>query len=139
LKYSRSAPERQVMGKRARETILATMDVPVTSQGVRKAYDIASANFDARKTSNRNAQPTGQRPVSLSSALLDRIAILEQLVWAEALMLQAQRPLALRMMVETWIKYPLSTLPLRFLLRNILPQRLVRALVRAKVRVVGST
>jgi glycosyltransferase involved in cell wall biosynthesis len=139
LKYSRSAPERQVMGKRARETILATMDVPVTSQGVRKAYDIASANFDARKMSSRNAQPTGQRPVSLSSALLDRIAILEQLVWAEALMLQAQRPLALRMMVETWIKYPLSTLPLRFLLRNILPQRLVRALVRAKVRVVGST
>jgi glycosyltransferase involved in cell wall biosynthesis len=139
LKYSRRAAERQAMGTRARETILETMDVPITSRGVRRAYDIATAQFQARRTSRQSAQSTEQRPAGLSPALLGRIAILEQLVWAEALMLQSQRPLALKMIVQTWARHPLSTVPPRFLLRNILPQRFVRALVRAKVRVAGST
>jgi glycosyltransferase involved in cell wall biosynthesis len=135
LRYSRSAAERQTIGSRARETILATMDVPVTSQGVRKAYDIAFDHFQARTRQSRSGRSKGAS--SLSPALIDRIALLEQLVWAEALMLQAQRALALKMMGETWIKHPLSTLAPRFLLRNILPKRVVGMLVRAKMRLAG--
>jgi len=137
LKYSGRTAERETIGMRARETILATMDVPVTSQGVRKAYEIASGHFESRTGQSRSGRSVGAS--RLSPSMIYRIAVLEQLVWAEALMLQGQRPLALKMMSETWIKHPLSSLPPRFLLRNILPARVVRALVRAKMRLAGAT
>jgi glycosyltransferase involved in cell wall biosynthesis len=137
LKYARRTSERLAMGVRARETILATMDVPVTSQGVRKVYDIASEYFATRTKRTRSGR--SEWTSGLPPALIDRIAILEQLAWAEALMLQAQRPLALKMIGETWIKHPLSTIPPRFLLRNILPRRIVRALVYAKLRLSGAS
>jgi glycosyltransferase involved in cell wall biosynthesis len=137
LAYARRAPERQSMGARARSKILEKMDVPVTSKGVRKAYDIAFDNFAMRTSRKKSLRSVKLDNVSLSPALVERIAVLEQLVWAEALMLQAQRPLALKMIAETWVRNPLSTWPPRFLFRNILPQGLVRELVRAKARVVG--
>jgi glycosyltransferase involved in cell wall biosynthesis len=125
------------IGARARETILESMDVPITAQGVRRAYDVAIAHF-ARRSS---ASPTARVPVDVhgDSTLTDRVALLEPLIWAEALMLQGQRVLALRIILGTWAKHPLSSLPPRFLFRNVLPTQLVRALVRAKVGVAGST
>jgi glycosyltransferase involved in cell wall biosynthesis len=139
LTYSRLTAERRAIGTRAREAILETMDVPFTSQGVRKAYDVAFAHFSTRRAASQSSSLAEHGTVGLPPALLDRIGILEQLVWAEAMMLQSQRPLALKMIAEMWAKHPFSTLPPRFLLRNILPQRLVRALVRTKARVAGTT
>ena len=62
------APSAHAIGARARETILDTMDVPVTSQGVHKAYDVALAQFDPRicrlrhraaRTASRVRSPRG--------------------------------------------------------------------------------
>ena len=137
LAYSRRTRDREALGARARSTILETMDVPVTAKGVRRAYDIAFAHFEKRTGRDHADEGAKAKNAGLSPALLERISILEQLVWAEALMLQAQRPLALKMIVQSWATHPLSTWPPRFLLRNILPAGLVRTLVRAKARVAG--
>jgi hypothetical protein len=114
------------------------MDVSVTSQGISKAYDVALAQFVSRTGVVRRPDVERVFAQPLSPSLLARIALLEQLAWAEALMLQGQRPLALRIIAEAWIKNPLSSLPPRFLFRNILPASMVRALVIAKARVDGS-
>jgi hypothetical protein len=127
---------RALVGLGARETILETMDVPVTSQGVHDAYDVAIAQFRARHTAERVA---GREVREMPPNLLERSAILEELVWAEALMLQGQRALGLRIIRITWVRHPLSSLPPRFLFRNLLPQPLVRALMRAKVGARGSS
>ena len=133
-----AAPDtRAAMGARARQTILDTMDVPVTAQGIERAYEVALAHFRSRTTAS--ASPRTPQRGSLGKPLLDRVALLEQLVWAEALMLQGQCTLALRMMAETWARYPLSSVPPRFLFRNLLPPRLVKALVRVKAGVAGSS
>lgn len=121
---------RTLVGSRARQTILATMDVPVTSRGVHGAYEVAMTQFRAR---------IGDRPAvahietALPPSVRKRIAILEELVWAEALMLQGQRALGFRIIAGMWAKNPLSSIPPRFLLRNLLPQRLVKSMVRAKL------
>ncbi len=127
---------RAQIGARARETILETMDVPITAQGVKRAYDVAIAHFEARAKAPTSAR--AQNSAQRDSALSDRVALLEPLIWAEALMLQGQRALALRIILETWAKHPLSTLPPRFLFRNVLPTQLVRAIVRARVSAAGS-
>jgi glycosyltransferase involved in cell wall biosynthesis len=137
LRLVSASGARAQIGARARETILEAMDVSITARGVGRAYDIAIAHFK-----ERSLAPTASRPqivASPDSALLDRVAILEQLVWAEALMLQGQRALALRIIAETWAKHPLSTLPPRFLFRNLLPPRLVKAIVRVKTGIAGSS
>ncbi|HLB10618.1 MAG TPA: glycosyltransferase family 4 protein [Gemmatimonadaceae bacterium] len=137
LRLVSASGARAQMGALARETILETMNVPITARGVGRAYDIAIAHFK-----ERSLTPTAgatRKVASPDSALLDRIAVLEQLVWAEALMLQGQRALALRIIAETWVKHPLSTLPPRFLFRNLLPPRLVKAIVRVKAGIAGTS
>jgi glycosyltransferase involved in cell wall biosynthesis len=129
--------ERESIGVRARETILGVMDVPITSQGIRRVYDVAEAHFSMRGTSDARRALVRRRSSRIPSELLKRIGILEQLVWAEALMLQGQKRLAFSMMRATWLKHPFSTLPPRFLFRNLLPHRLVRTLVRVKASLVG--
>lgn len=118
------------MSALARQTILEKMDVPITARGVERAYGVAIAHFAERAISLASRSASLAAP--LQPALLRRVALLEQLVWAEALILQGQRPLALRIFLETWAKYPFSTLPPRFLFRNVLPKHLVRAIVRAR-------
>jgi glycosyltransferase involved in cell wall biosynthesis len=127
LELAQQPALRSEMGIRARETILETMDVPVTAQGFRTVYSVASEQFRARNTAR--LVPASRNV--LAAATLERIAILEELVWAEALILQGQRALALKIMGETWLKNPLSSRPPRFLFRNVLPQRIVRTMVRA--------
>lgn len=126
---------RTLVGARARQTILSTMDVPVTAKGVRDAYDIAASQFRVRT----GGRPVGARlKTALPRSVRARIAIVEELVWAEALMLDGQRALGIRTIATTWAKNPLSSLPPRFLLRNVLPHRIVRAIVRAKSWLGGS-
>jgi glycosyltransferase involved in cell wall biosynthesis len=131
LEFAGQPAARAQMGACARRTILETMDVPVTSQGAREAYEVAITHFNDRIGGRERVRSHAER---LPAQLLERIRILEELVWAEALMLNGQRSMALRIMVETWARYPLSSLPPRFLLRAILPIRLVSALVRATKR-----
>ena len=144
-RYATEPEARAAIGARARESILATMDVAVTTKGVRTAYDIAIAHFEARTNglhTARNVSGTngGDAPAtSIPEATRQRVAQLEQLAWAEALMLQGQRPLAFRLIAETWLGHPFSTLAPRFLFRNLLPPKLVQAIVRAKVRVSGAS
>jgi glycosyltransferase involved in cell wall biosynthesis len=146
LQYANNPTARATMGARARQTIVAIMDVRVTARGVEKAYDVAVAHFNARiaiagdAASTRGAKRSndGGRIASQAQAIVDRVALLEQLVWAEALILQGQRSLAFRIIAETWVRHPFSTLAPRFLFRNVLPQKLVRTLVRAKLRLSGS-
>lgn len=124
------------IGERARETILETMDVPLTTQGVCKAYDTALKHFSEY---NGGAVRGFSTMHTTSPAFLRRVKLLEQLVWAEALILQHQRMIAFRIMAESWLENPASILPVRYLLRNLLPTRLVAALVRAKgVKAVDS-
>jgi hypothetical protein len=117
---------RATIGVNARKTILEFMDVQVTSLSVCDAYTVALEYF-------RNRTVSCQAPRSLTTvgeSILEQVAVLEELVWAEALILQGQRALALRIMATTWAKYPLSSRPARYFFRNVLPQEVVRALVR---------
>jgi glycosyltransferase involved in cell wall biosynthesis len=129
LEYTAEPTARARVGICARQTILETMDVPVTSQGVHEAYDVAIRHFNARIGGQQGARTHGAR---LPDKLLERIRILEELVWAEALMLNGQRSMAFRIIAETWAGNPFSSLPARFLIRTALPNRLVSAIVRAK-------
>jgi glycosyltransferase involved in cell wall biosynthesis len=129
LEYAAEPTARARMGERARRTILETMDVPVTSKGTREAYKVAIRHFNARVGARHSARKHRQR---LPARLLERIRILEELVWAEALMLTGQRSMALRIIAETWARNPFSSLPARFLLRAVLPHHLVSAIARAK-------
>ncbi|MBA3831431.1 MAG: glycosyltransferase family 4 protein [Chthoniobacterales bacterium] len=138
--FALATKERTALGAAARDTILQTMDVPVTARKVRIAYEVALAHFRGRNSTPHEHREYGEHArhrAVLSPSLLARVSMLEQLTWAEALMLQGQRPLAFRLIFESWGKYPFSTLPPRFLLRNALPERLVRAIVRVKLGVAG--
>ncbi|MEP7087660.1 MAG: glycosyltransferase family 4 protein [Gemmatimonadota bacterium] len=138
LELSRDAKRRTTLSTHARSTILAVMDIPVTAKGIGMAYDVAIEHFEERTAVARAEHAKHSLSPALSKPLLSRISLIEQLAWAEALMLQGQRVLALRIIAETWLKYPLSSLPPRYLLRNALPAWIVKAMVRAKVRVAGS-
>lgn len=127
LALAEDEPARSAMGRAARQTILETMDLPITAPGVRKAYDVAIAQFAAR--TGRAVTPSS---ATVSATLRRRCDMLEELTWAEALILQGQRTLAYRTILSVWLAHPLSSLPPRFLFRNLLPKHLVRALVRAR-------
>ncbi len=118
------------IGGSARETILESMDVSLTTQGVRNAYDAALKHFSENNAGSVQGSASPTRAVS--QAFLRRVTMLEQLTWAEALILQHQRVIAYRIMMESWLQNPASTVPARYLLRNLLPPRLVAALVQAK-------
>lgn len=132
LALARQPERRATLGARARETILAKMDVPVTAKGVERAYDAAIAHFAARTVGKSSESIAHVTAPPLSPATLRRVALLEQLAWADALILQRQRLLAVRIMLESWLSHPFSSLPPRFLLRHMLPAPFVRALVRVK-------
>lgn len=117
----------------ARRTILNTMDVRITSRQIRDVYKSAQKTFDDRLSSDRRPNVRALRGENaLPPELANKLAMLEQLAWAEALLLQDQRMVALRIICETWIENPRSTLPARHLFRNLLPRSFVKAFVRMK-------
>lgn len=131
--------KRAKLGARARETILRVMDLPVTTQRVSRAYELAETHFASRTASSRQTRAPRKLAPPLSPSLLSRIAMLERLTWAEALILQRQKALSMRIMLEAWLSHPTSSLPPRYLLRNALPQRLVSAIVRTKRAITGDS
>jgi len=125
---------RFAMGQEARHTILTTMDARITARGVRDVYASAIAHFDHRVRASgfRRAALAPHTAASISQELENKLAILEQLLWAEALLLHHQRVLALHTICRTWLQNPTSSLPPRYLFRNLLPKYLVRALLAMK-------
>jgi glycosyltransferase involved in cell wall biosynthesis len=134
LAYAIQPATRARLGANARATILQSMDLPVTARGIRRAYDIALERFALRRVREGASLPPSASDSALPNSVRCRIAILEQLAWAEALILQKQRLLAIRIMMETWLAHPASSLAPRYLLRNFLPKSIVRSLVRVRGR-----
>ena len=128
LALSRDRIGRSRMGDAARATMVRDMDSSVTTTRVREAYDIALAHFaeKTRADARPATQPAG-KPVS--PLLMRQAAVLEQLAWAEALLIQKQRWIGLRIICTTWIANPRSAMPPRYLLRNVLPSPLVSAII----------
>jgi glycosyltransferase involved in cell wall biosynthesis len=127
LKLAGDQALRAAMGTRARADILAVMDAPIAAQQVCQVYRVALEQFHLR-----NAVRNTVEGKTLTSRTLKEIAILEDLIWAEALIMQGHRALALKIMIESWLRDPLSSRPPRVLFRNLLPESIVRALVRVR-------
>jgi glycosyltransferase involved in cell wall biosynthesis len=146
--------ERKRLGSNARQTILEKMHVEVTAKGVLNVYAKAFENFAARRQcplpldvheiakaepmrdlSNEN-QKSDDVPLSgFPQAIHRRIKMLESLAFAEHLILyHKQRTVALRMILREWLANPFSPLPLRVLLRRMLPVSMVSQVVKLKNR-----
>ena len=142
--------ERQRLGCNARQTILREMKVSVTAKGVRSAYAKAFENFALRQHSSAQFRADdmtgaaagdafangGDRVAALNGfpqAVHKRVRMLEKLAWCEHLLLYHKQPaLAVRMAVKEWWLNPLSPLPLRILLRRLLPVSVVARVVKLK-------
>lgn len=145
--------ERRRMGQAARQTILQQMHVGITATGVRAVYKKAIENFAQRM--NRLAQLNVDRIVDASPgeaarfvdgfdeiplsglpvSLRKRIKSLESLVFAEFLLADCEhRRVALEMIFHEWRTNPLSVLPIKILLRRVLPVSWVSRLIRFKQR-----
>jgi glycosyltransferase involved in cell wall biosynthesis len=119
---------REAMGLAARETMRSEMDAEKTARLVTTAYARAREVFVARNplSPERQARRLGSRE-------LKRVRMLEDLAWAEHLVLyQDQHGAALRFIARAWKENPLSLLPARVLLRRFLPAPLTRRVVSLK-------
>jgi glycosyltransferase involved in cell wall biosynthesis len=148
LSLAGDSEERARLGKAARRTILETMHVGITSQRVRnvyaKAFDSArerlgKSDFDLGEIST-NASPADAGEASaaiplhgLPADLHARVRMLEALAWSEHLVLHhQQRAVALKLILQQWVKNPFSFQPPRVLLRRFMPDRVVSKIVRMK-------
>ena len=142
--------ERRVrLGKKARETILKTMRVSITSQLVREVY--MRALVVARERLGKpgfqldDCEPTLTRPDELKgrsetiplhgfpSEIHARVRMIETLAWSEHLILyHRQSVVALRLILQTWLQNPFSLQPPRVLLRRFVPAGIVARIVRIK-------
>ena len=151
------AAERKRLGRNARDTILAEMHVAVTAPRVREVYARAFQNFAARR---QRSLTLDVRELAASVSAVDRFAqeqdnlvplngfpskvhrrvrMLETLAWAEHLILyHQQRVVAVKLILQAWLANPFSLLPLRVLLRRLLPVSLVSCLVKLKNRSAGT-
>lgn len=143
--------ERRRLGRNARKTILERIHVGVTATGVVDVYAKAFENFAIRqgcpaplkvheladgwpalgfsslKTSN-DIPLNGFPP-----AIHRRVKMLESLAFGEHLILyHQQRGVALSMIMREWLANPFSPLPLRVLLRRLLPVSMVARVVKLK-------
>jgi glycosyltransferase involved in cell wall biosynthesis len=121
------------MAESARATIVAKMDRRVTLQGVDLAYRIATREFTDRMGCVPRAYDVS--PFA-DAALREQVEILEELTWAEALLLQKQSRQGYTIMLSAVVRRWRSSLPLRYLGRNILPNPLTSAILRAR-RILG--
>jgi hypothetical protein len=123
---------RMRVGAAARKTILARMDAPLVAPRIREAYDIALRESAKRGVRRPVVTMGAAAPSSGASADAGTIAFYERLSWAESLFLQRQYALATRTILRAWASRPTSTLPARFLARNVLPRRVTAALTAAR-------
>jgi glycosyltransferase involved in cell wall biosynthesis len=142
---------RERLGLNARKTIVERMHVGVTAIGVAEAYAKAFENFAARQSSAMafdvdelantvrhlsSGDASGDIPLNgFPMAIHRRVKMLESLAFAEHLILyHRQQSVALRMIMREWFANPLSPLPLRVLLRRLLPVSMVARVVKLKNR-----
>lgn len=143
--------ERRRLGQNARETILQEMDVSITAPGIKDVYLTAVKNFGRRTGApieseinrivssipgNRSAYNVGGDEVPLNGfprALHKRIRLMEVIVFAEHLLSDPHhRAVAVKMIAKEWAANPSSFLPLRVLLRGLLPYSWVSNVVKFK-------
>ncbi len=148
--------ERRRLGRNARATILERMHVGITVKGIVKVYAKAFENFAARKHSSvlfdeniatsiatsyaaASTEASGAQPdVPLNGfprEIHRRVKMLEALAFSENLIrYHQQRMVGFKMISRQWFGNPLSLMPLRVLLKCMLPTSLVARLVRIKNR-----
>jgi len=149
LALAADADARAHLGKKARQTILETMHAGITSQRVRnvyaKAFDVARerlgesaielSDFAERaSTADRMTETSEAIPLwGFPSQIHARVRMLEALAWSEHLILyHQQRAVALKLILQQWMRNPFSLLPPRIILRRFMPVRIVQAVVRLK-------
>jgi glycosyltransferase involved in cell wall biosynthesis len=145
--------ERKRLGGNGRQSILKKMQVSVTATGVLDVYAKAFENFAARRpcsfsfkvdempegiTARAIASTGGYFEVPLNGfpqAIHKRVRMLENLAWSEHLILHhKQAGVAVKMILREWLSNPLSPMPLRVLLRRLLPVSVVARIVELKNR-----
>jgi len=142
--------ERKRLGSNARKTILEQMHLGVTAKGVVNVYAKAFENFAARQqcalpfnvpkiAEGMAARPSSSRQSHVLNgfprAIHKRVKMLESLAFGEHLILyHRQRAVALKLIMREWVANPFSPLPLRVLLRRLLPVSMVARVVKLKNR-----
>jgi hypothetical protein len=144
-----NANEVQRLGVNARKTILEKMHVAVTAKGVFDVYARAFENFAERRqqmspldvrsiaeaTVGESVNETGVPLHGFPRVMHKRVGMLESLAFSEHLILyHKQRSVAVRMIMREWLANPFSPLPLRVLLRRLLPVPMVASVVKLKNR-----
>jgi glycosyltransferase involved in cell wall biosynthesis len=129
---------REAIARGGRETMEAEMRADVQAQLYRQVYDKATQVFAARNP-QRGRQSATSTQRSLTSVEEKRVRMLEDLAWAENLvMYQDQHGAAIKLIGKAWGENPLSIQPLRVLLRRFLPEPLTRGVVSIKRKVAGA-
>jgi glycosyltransferase involved in cell wall biosynthesis len=127
-------PERRaILGRAARETMKNEMRSDDTARLVKPAYDRAREVFASRN-------PVREKPpIAIDAGDTRRVEMLEDLAWAENLVLyQSQHRAALKLIGRAWRRNPLSLQPARVLLRRFLPAPLTRGVVTIKRKLAGA-
>ena len=149
---AQDSAERSRIGRNARETILAEMQVGDKVTLVSQVYAKAIENFAARKQSSlvfpvepietfsgreqstkesRSEIPLAGFPTEIHSF----VKMLETLRWAENLFLYLhQRRAGLSIILREWLGHPLSSFPLKVLLRCVLPISAIERMSKLKNR-----
>ncbi len=140
----KDAGVRAQVGRAARDTMVKEMRWQETAKLVVDAYSRAIEEF-SRRARGRSvirlphnaavaAKPDATiRVDALTPRETRRASLLEDLAWAENLILyQNQRGAAMRLVAKAWRKNPLSHRPARVMLRRLLPEPVVKSVVRLR-------
>lgn len=142
---ARDPRQRLALGRKARQTILETMDLPAIYREVPKLYQVAFANF-AKRTGRTpavaipQASSVGIRPPEFSEMpllgvpqnLRQEVRLLEELYWGDELAGNGHKAQAIFSQARECVRHPGLALPWHFLLRNLLPNTLLGILRRFK-------
>ena len=127
----------QAIGTAARDTMVAVMRARDVAKLVQPAYDRAVDFFSSRNPGFSASIRASSRQ-EMSSDAKRRIRMLEDLAWAENLVLyQSEHVTALKLIARAWAANPLSIMPLRVFLRRFLPDSVTRGVVAIKRKVLG--
>ena len=138
---SRDPRQREALCRKARQTIVESMDLPSVYREVPRLYQVAFANF-AKRTGRTPAgvipetPSVGLRPPEFSDMplfgvpqnLQQEVRLLENLYWGDELAGNGHKTQAFFSKVRECMLHPGSPLPWRFLLRYLLPKPLLSML-----------
>ena len=127
----------RAIGTAARQTMVEVMRAEDVAKLVQPAYDRAIDFFSSRNPRfvvNNRASSRQE----MNSGEARRIRMLEDLAWAENLVLyQSEHVAAIKLIGRAWASNPLSILPLRVFLRRFLPDSVTRGVVAVKRKLQG--